>query len=177
MKRVLPLLLLLAGCTATPVATTTTSSTTTTTTTTTVTTTSPRIDTPRKLPADPCQVLTAGDFDGPLFGTPAPQPNIPRSCLFQVGPGTESDELVRVRFGDAYARRAESMELLIGDGHSASMTCVNTPNGIECTELVAVNATESLEVLVLLPGGNSGQVAKAVQGYTQDAFARMVVTS
>jgi hypothetical protein len=175
-KRVLPLLLLLTGCAATPVATTTPSSTTTTTTTT-VTTTSPRLDTPRKLPADPCQVLVASDFDAPLFGAPAPQPNIPRSCLFQVGPGTDEDQLVRVRFGDAYVRPDQSMELLIGDGHSASVTCGETPNGIGCTELVAVNATESLEVLVLLPGGNSDQVAKAVQDYTRDAFARMVVTS
>lgn len=174
MKRVLPLLLLLAGCTATPVATTTPPSMTPTTTTT-VTTTSARLDTPRKLPADPCQVLVASDFDEPLSGTPEPQPDTPRSCLFRVGAG--NDQVVRVRFADAYVRPDQSMELLVGDGHSAAMTCAETPNGIECTELVAVNATESLEVVVFLRGGNSGQVAKAVQGYAGDAFARMVVTS
>ena len=68
MKRLFPLLLLLAGCSGAPVAATTPSGTTTETTTTTVTTTSPRIDTPRKLVADPCLLLTAADFDAPTVG-------------------------------------------------------------------------------------------------------------
>jgi hypothetical protein len=55
-KRLIPLLLLLTGCSAAPVATTTPSSTTESTMTT-VTTTSPRINTPRKLVAESFKVL------------------------------------------------------------------------------------------------------------------------
>lgn len=177
MRLVLPLALLLAGCASAPVATAPSTTTTTTTPESTVATTSPRLDTPRRLPVNPCQVLEASDFDKPLFGTPAPSPADPRSCLYQVGPGTDSDEMVLVRFAGAYERPEQAMDLLVGDGHSAAVTCATTQNGMQCAEIVAVNATESLEVVVLVPGANSGQVAKAVQDYARTAFTRMVVTS
>ncbi|NKE58626.1 DUF3558 domain-containing protein [Lentzea sp. PSKA42] len=174
MKRHLPLLVLLTGCTATPVVTTASS---TPSETTTVATTSPRIDTPRKLTSDPCQLLTAADFDGPLNGPPQPYPAIPRSCLFQVGPGTEKDLMVLVAFAGAYARPDKSVEMLVGDGHSAATSCATTPDGMECTTLVAVNATESLKVVARLLNGNADQVASIVQGYAKDAFERLPVTS
>ncbi|RAS69088.1 hypothetical protein C8D87_1021166 [Lentzea atacamensis] len=177
MRRWLPFVLLLTGCSAAPVATAP-SSTTTETTTTTVATTSPRIDTPRKLAgADPCQMLTAADLGGTLFGSPQPHPAVPRSCLMQVGPGTEKDMMVLVAFGDAYARPDKAVEMLIGDGHSAATSCAATPQGVECTTLVAINATESLKVVVRLPDGNADQVASIVQEHAKDAFARVPVTS
>ena len=175
MKRLLPFLLLLAGCTATPVATTPSS--TTTTTTTTVTTTSPRIDTPRKLLGDPCQLLTAADFDEPINGTPQPYPDIPRSCAFRVGPGADTDLIVVVALGDAYAAPEKSMEMLIGDGHSAAMTCVDKTGIVECTTLVAVNATESFKVIAHLQNGNVDQVASISQGKARRAFEKLPVTS
>ena len=122
-------------------------------------------------------MLKASDFDEPLFGTPAPSPADPRSCLFQVGRGSDDDEMVLVRFAGAYERPDRATELLVGDGHSAAVTCATMQNGMQCAEIVAVNATESLEVVVLVPGANSGQVAKAVQGCAGTAFTRMVATS
>lgn len=175
MKRLIPLLLLLAGCSSAPVATTTPSSTTETTTTT-VTTTSPRIDTPRKLIADPCQLLTAADFDTPLSGTPQPYPDMPRSCAFREGNGTESDLIVLVVFADAYARPAKSFEMLIGDGHTASSSCATGPDVVECTTHVAVNATESFKVIAHLRKGNADQVAAISQGKARQAFKRLVTS-
>lgn len=81
-----------------------------------------------------------------------------------------------MRLAGAYERPDQAMELLVGDGHSAAVTCATMQNGMQCAEIVAINATESLEVVVLVPGANSGQVAKAVQDYTGKAFKRMVVT-
>ncbi len=176
MKRLLPFLLLLAGCTATPVATAPPSTTTTTTAATTVTTTSPRIDTPRKLPGDPCQLLTPADFDSPLYGEPAPHPNIPRSCLFRQGSGDESDLMVVVVFADAYAKPEKAPEMLIGDGHSAAVSFATAPGVIECTYLVAVNATESFKVIAHLQNANSDQVSSISLGKAQRAFKRLVTS-
>lgn len=176
MKRLFPLLLLLAGCSGAPVAATTPSGTTTETTTTTVTTTSPRIDTPRKLVADPCLLLTAADFDAPLSGTPQPYPDMPRSCAFREGNGAETDLVVLVVFADAYARPAKSMEMLIGDGHSAASSCATAPDVVECTTLVAVNATESFKVIAHLRKGNVDQVAAISQGKARQAFKRLVTS-
>lgn len=173
MKRLLPFLLLLAGCTAAPVATAPSS---TTTTTTTVTTTSPRIDTPRKLVADPCQLLAAEDFGGPLTGTPQPHPDIPRSCVFHEETNGEANLMVVVAFLGAYVRPASSMEMLIGDGHSAATSCGTGPGVVECTTLVAVNATESFKIIAQLRNSNLDQVAGISQGYARDAFKRLVTS-
>jgi hypothetical protein len=175
-KRLLPFLLLLAGCAAAPVAITP-SSTTTTTTTTTVTTTSPRIDTPRKLVADPCGLLTAADFDTPLNIPPQPYPDIPRSCAFREGSGTDADLIVVVVFADAYARPVKSTEMLIGDGHSAATSCATGSGVVECTTLAAVNATESYKVIAHLRNGNLDQVAGISQSKARRAFEKLVVTS
>ncbi|MGW6932854.1 hypothetical protein ACWGE0_22550 [Lentzea sp. NPDC054927] len=175
MKRHLLLLLLLTGCSATPVATAP-SSTPSETTTTTVATTSPRIDTPRKLPADPCLLLTAEDFGTPLNGTPQPYPDMPRSCVFREGPGAETDLIVLVVFADAYVRPADSMEMLVGDGHSAASSCATGPGVVECTTLVAVNATESFKVIAHLRNGNPDQVASLSHGYARSAFKRLVTS-
>ncbi|MDX8033532.1 hypothetical protein SK803_25210 [Lentzea sp. BCCO 10_0856] len=177
MKRHLLLLLLVAGCTATPVATPPDTVSRTPTTTTTVATTSPRIDTPRKLPADPCLLLTAADFDTPLSDTPQPYPNMPRSCVFREGSGAETDLIVLVVFADAYVRPADTMEMLVGDGHSAASSCVTGSGVVECTTLVAVNATESFKVIAHLRNGNPDQVASLSQGYAKSAFKRVLVTS
>ncbi len=118
-KRWLPLVVLLAGCTATPVVPASTTSRTPATKT--VATTSPRIDTPQTLAgADPCRLLVAADFDTPLYGEPAPYPDIPRSCVFREGSGAGTDLIVLVAFADAYVRPDKSMEMLIGAGHSAA---------------------------------------------------------
>jgi hypothetical protein len=170
----LPLLLLLAGCGGAPVAATTPSSASETTTT--VATTSPRIDTPRKLVADPCLLLTAADFDTPLSGTPQPYPDMPRSCAFQEGTGAETDLLVLVVLADAYARPAKSTEMLIGDGHTAASSCATAPDVVECTTLVAVNATESFKVIAHLRKGNVDQVASISQGKARQAFKRLVTS-
>ncbi|SFR10389.1 Protein of unknown function [Lentzea waywayandensis] len=172
MKRLLPLLLLLAGCASTPVATAP-SATTTTTTETTVVTTSPRIDLARKLPANPCLMLTAADFETPLAGPPGPHPELPRSCGFQEGTGAESDMLVLVGFADAYAKPEKAPETLI-EGHSAAVSFNTGPGVMECTYLVAVNATESFKVIVSLPGANSAQVSQIALGKAKTAFKRLV---
>lgn len=176
MKRVLPLLLLLTGCAAAPVTSAPSTTSETTTTTTTVTTTSPRIDTPRKLVADPCLLLTAADFDSPLSGTPQPYPDIARSCAFREGSGADTDLVVLVAFADAYVRPDNSMEMLIGDGHSAATSCTTDPDVVECTTLVAVNATESFKVIAHLQNGNLDQVASIAQGKAQQAFKRLVTS-
>lgn len=176
MRRWLPFVLLLTGCSAAPVATAP-SSTTTETTTTTVATTSLRIDTPRKLPGNPCQLLTAADFDEPLYGEPAPYPGVPRSCAFQEGTGTESDLIVLVVFADAYAKPEKAPEMLIGDGHSAAVSFATAPGDMECTYLVAVNATESFKVSASLRNANSDQVSAIALGKAKQAFSRLVVTS
>ncbi|MDT7787820.1 MAG: hypothetical protein QOF58_6239 [Pseudonocardiales bacterium] len=175
MRRLIPLLLVLAGCGTTPVATTPSS--TTETTPTTVTTTSPRIDTPRKLVADPCQLLSAKDFDSPLNIPPQPYPDIPRSCAFREGSGADTDLIVVVAFEDAYVRPSASMEMLIGDGHSAATSCATGSGVVECTTLVAVNATESFKVIAHLQNGNLDQVAGISQGKARRAFEKLAVTS
>lgn len=176
MKRLLPLLFLLAACTSTPVATAPSSTTTTTTTTeATVVTTSPRIDTPRKLPADPCLMLTAADFDTPLAGPPAPHPDLPRSCVFQEGTGADSDLLVLASFAGAYAKPADASEMLI-EGHSTSISFTVRPGVMECGYLVAVNATESYLIIVHLPNANSSQVSQIALGKAQKAFKRLVTS-
>ncbi|MCR3746090.1 DUF3558 domain-containing protein [Lentzea californiensis] len=173
MKRLLPLLLLLAGCASTPVATAPSTTTTTTTTETTVVTTSPRIDTPSKLPADPCLMLTAADFQTPLAGPPGPHPELPRSCAWQEGTGAESDMLVLVAFADAYEKPEKAPEMLI-QGHSAAVSFNTGPGVMECTYLVAVNATESFKVIVSLPNANSAQVSQIALGKAKTAFKRLV---
>ncbi|MFI6097241.1 hypothetical protein ACIA8G_16880 [Lentzea sp. NPDC051213] len=176
MKLWLPLLVLLAGCATAPV--TTMPSSTTSETTTTVATTSPRIDTPRKLAgADPCRMLAAEDFDQSLNGTPQPYPDIPRSCAFRVGSGAETDLVVLVAFAEAYAKPGKALEMLIGDGHSAATSCAGSADAMECTTLVAVNATESLKIIAHLRDGNADQVASISQGYAAKAFERVAVTS
>lgn len=176
MKRLLPLLLVLTGCASAPVTSAPSTTSETTTTTTTVTTTSPRIDTPRKLVADPCLLLTAGDFDSPLSGTPQPYPDMARSCAFRQGTGAETDLIVLVVFGDAYVRPEKSTEMLVGDGHSAATSCATGPAVVECTTLVAVNATESFKVIAHLRNGNVDQVASIAQGKAQQAFKRLVTS-
>jgi hypothetical protein len=175
-KRLLPLVLLVAGCTATPVATAPTT-TTTTTTETTVVTTSPRIDTPKKLPADPCRLLTAADFDSPLAGTPAPDPAIPRSCVFQEGnTGTDADMFVVVAFLDAFAKPADAVGEMLIEGHSTAISFVVKPGVMQSVYTVAVNATESYMVIVDLPKANSAQVSQIALGKAQKAFKRLVTT-
>ncbi|WP_086660814.1 hypothetical protein [Lentzea kentuckyensis] len=176
MKRLLPLLLVLSGCATAPVTSAPSTASEMTTTTTTVTTTSPRIDTPRKLIADPCLMLTAADFDSPLTGTPQPYPDMARSCAFREGTGAETDLVVVVVFGDAYVRPENSMEMLVGDGHSAASSCGTGSGVVECTTLVAVNATESFKVIANLRNGNVDQVASIAQGKAQRAFKRLVTT-
>lgn len=176
MRRYLPLVLLVAGCAAAPVAPPPDTVSRTPTATTTVATTSPRIDTPRRLIADPCGLLTAEDFDGPLRGTPQPHPDIPRSCAFHEGTSGEADLLVVVVFGDAYARPVSSMEMLIGDGHSAATSCGTGPEVVECRTLVAVNATESFKIIAQLRNSNLDQVASISQGYAKSAFKRLVTS-
>jgi hypothetical protein len=171
-KRLLPLLFLLAACTSTPVATAPIT-TTTTTTETTVVTTSPRIDTPRKLPADPCLMLTAADFDSPLAGPPAPHPDLPRSCAFQEGTGADSDLLVLASFAGAYVKPADASEMLI-EGHSTAISFTVRPGVMECGYLVAVNAAESYLIIVNLPNANSSQVSQIALGKAQKAFKRLV---
>ena len=176
MKRLLPLLLVLTGCATAPATSAPSTTSETTTTTTTVATTSPRIDTPRKLIADPCLMLTAADFDSPLDGTPQPYPDIPRSCVFREGTGAETDLLVLIAFGDAYVRPDGAMEMLVGDGHSASSSCGTGSDFVECTTLVAVNATESFKVIAHLRNGNTDQVAAIAQGKAKRAFTRLVTS-
>jgi hypothetical protein len=171
----LRLLLALTGCATTPVASPSSATSGTTTTTTMVATTSPRIDTPRKLPADPCLLLTAADFDGPLAESPAPYPDLPRSCGFREGTGAETDLLVVVVFADAYAKPGDARESLIGDGHSAAVSFAVAPGVVECTYLVAVNATESFKVIASLRNATSGdQVSAIALGKAQQAFKRLV---
>ncbi|USX51015.1 hypothetical protein [Lentzea sp. HUAS12] len=79
-----------------------------------------------------------------------------------------------MRLAGAYERPDQAMELLVSDGRSAAVTCATMQNGMQCAEIVAINATEALEVVGA--GANSGQVAKAVQDYAGKAFKRMVVT-
>lgn len=174
MKRLLPLLLLVvAGCGSTPVAAP--PSTTTTTTETTVTTTSPRMDTPRKLPADPCLLLQAADFDSPLAGAPEPFPDLPRSCMFREGTGADSDLFVIVQFGNAYAKPENGQETLL-DSHTAAVSFATGPGIIECTYLVAVNATESFKVIASLRNGNDAQVSSISLGMARRAFGRLVTS-
>lgn len=177
MKRLLPLVLLLAGCTAVPVATAPTTTTTTTTTETVVITTSPRIDTPRKLPTDPCQLLTAADFDSPLASTPAPDPAIPRSCVFQEGnTGTDSDMFVVVAFLGAFAKPENASGEMLIEGHSTAISFVTKPGVMQSVYTVAVNATESYMVIVDLPKANSAQVSQIGLGKAQKAFKRLVTS-
>lgn len=171
---VVGLVVALTSCTTPPP---TTPPAATTETTTTVATTSPRIDTPRKLPADPCLLLTAEDFDSPLADPPAPYPDLPRSCAFREGTGAESDLLVLVVFADAYAKPENARESLIGDGHSAAVSFAVAPGIVECTYLVAVNATESYKVIASLPNATSGdQVSAIALGKAQEAFKRLVTS-
>ncbi|MFD4674852.1 hypothetical protein ACFWNN_34365 [Lentzea sp. NPDC058450] len=175
MKRLLSLLLLVAGCTATPVASAPTTTTTTTTTETTVVTTSPRIDTPKKLPADPCQLLTAADFDAPLAGTPAPDPAIPRSCVFQEGKtGTDADMFVVVAYLGAFEKPADAVGEMLIEGHSTAISFVSKPGTMQAVHTVAVNATESYLIIVDLPKANSSQVSQIGLGKAQQAFRRLV---
>lgn len=175
MRRLLPLLLLLAGCGSAPVAAPPSTTTTTTTTETTVTTTSPRMDTPRKLPADPCQLLAAADFASPLAGAPEPFPDLPRSCMFREGTGADSDLFVIVQFADAYAKPENGQETLISS-HTAAAAFATGPGIIECTYLVAVNATESFKVIASLRNGNDAQVSSISLGKAQQAFRRLVTS-
>ncbi|MDX8055130.1 hypothetical protein SK571_37650 [Lentzea sp. BCCO 10_0798] len=174
MKRVLPLLLLLAGCAATPVAAPP-STTTTTTTETTVATTSPRIDTPHKLPAGPCLLLAAADFETPLATAPEPFPDLPRSCTFREGTGADSDLFVIVQFADAYAKPENAHETLL-KGHTMAVSFASGPGIEEGTYLVAVNAAESFRIILSLRNSNSSQVAMIAQGKVQQAFARLVTS-
>ena len=99
--------------------------------------------------ADSCQLLTAADFEAPLSGTPQPYPD-----------GAETDLIVLVEFADAYARPANSFEMLIGDGHTAASSCATGPDVVKCTTLVAVNATESFKVIAHLRKGKARQAFK-----------------
>ena len=178
MKRLLvTLALVLTGCATAPVTSAPSTTSETTTTTTTVATTSPRIDTPRKLVADPCSMLTAADFDSPLNGTPQPYPDMARSCAFREGTGAEPALLVLVVFADAYAKPENARESLIGDGHSAAVSFAVGPGIVECTYLVAVNATESYKVIASLLNATSGdQVSAIALGKAQRAFKRLVTS-
>ncbi|MET9231962.1 hypothetical protein [Lentzea sp. NPDC003310] len=173
MKRLLPLVLLIAGCSAAPVAAPPSTTTTTTTTETTVTTTSPRMDTPRKLPADPCQLLAAGDFGTPLADVPAPFPDLPRSCVFREGTGADSDLFVIVQFAGAFAKPDNSQEALV-ELHTAAVSFATAPGVMECTYLVAVNSAESFKVIASLRNGNDTQVSSIALGKAQRAFKRLV---
>ncbi|MGW6447050.1 hypothetical protein [Lentzea sp. NPDC055074] len=174
MRRWLPLVLLVAGCGSAPVAAPP-STTTTTTTETTVTTTSPRMDTPRKLPADPCTLLAAADFSAPLAGPPEPFPDLPRSCAFREGTGAESDLFVIVQFAGAYAVPENGTETIL-NSHTAAVSFATGPGIIECTYLVAVNATESYRVVASLRNANDAQVSSIALGKAQQAFQRLVTT-
>ena len=177
MKRLLPLLFLVAGCGAVPEAAPPSTTTTTSTTETTVVTTSPRIDTARKLPADPCQLLVAADFDTPLAGTPAPDPAIPRSCVYQEGDtGTDSDMFVVVAFLGAFEKPANASGEMLIQGHSTAISFEVRPGVMQSIYTVAVNATESYMVIVDLPKANSAQVSQIALGKAQQAFRRLVTS-
>ncbi|WP_394615625.1 DUF3558 family protein [Lentzea sp. JNUCC 0626] len=175
MRRLLPLLLLVAGCTATPVATPAPTTTTTTTTETTVITTSPRIDTPKKLPPDPCELLASTDFDTPLVRPPTLRRDLPRTCEFREGTGVASDMVVLVSFGEIYLKPPDAPEMLI-EGHSTAIMFTNRAGVNGCGYVVAVNANESFMVLVNLPNANSSQLSQIALGKTQKAFKRLVTT-
>lgn len=166
MKRIWLLAFLVAGCGATPppapVQTTTT-------TTATVTTTSPRIDTPRKLAGfDPCRLLEAKDFDEPLYGTPSPNPNVPNSCEYRVGSGTDKDLIVIAAIAGPYEETKGSEVLL--NGHSTMTSCTS---GSQCTTAIAVSAGETVKITVHLVGSNPDQRAQIAMSRARAVLTRL----
>lgn len=161
------LFFLVAGCGAAPVASVPTS--TSTSATPTVTTTHPRIDTPRKLAGfDPCALLEAKDFDEPLNTPPAPHPNVPNSCTYRVGAGTDADLIVIAALAGPYEGK-KSSEVLV-DGHSMAASC---NAGVECTMQVAVSAAESVNIIVHLKGANEEHRVQIGLGKAKAALRRL----